>query len=132
MSRRILLYVASQDEEASAIEKKANSLLKRSGKDIQAILKKYKVRPSCARTITKQKISVKYKGAGLDPATVALAVSLVPLIIAVRPLLMPWSAKMAKVAEKIALDTWDVVRMKLWSKKHIRLEERSRKKPRKR
>jgi hypothetical protein len=121
---QILLYEAAKQNDASVIEKAANALLKKSTKEVRAILKKHGVPERFAKDLCKQKIAVKNKGAGIDPVTVALAVSLVPLAKELRPLLAPWSKSLAKVVEKIALDTWDMLRTKLWNKKHIRLEDR--------
>jgi len=120
----ILLYEAAQQNDAHEIEKAANEILRKSSKDVRVILKKHGVPEKVASRLCRQKISVKHKGAGLDPATVALAISLIPLMKELRPLIAPWSKSFARVAEKVALDTWEMLRAKLWNKKHIRLDER--------
>jgi len=125
-SQRVLLYETSRQTTARKLEKDTNALLKASAKDLRLVLKKYGAPEDAAKAVSRGKIAVTYKGAGFGVETVALAVSLVPLIHALRPLLMPWSKSFAKVSEKVALDTWEILKRKLWDKKHVRLEELTR------
>ena len=122
-SQRIFLYETSRQTTARKLEKDTNALLKASAKDVRAVLKNYGAPETAARPVSRGKIAVSHKGAGLGAETVALAVSLVPLIHVLRPLLMPWSKNFARVSEKVALDIWGILRDKLWKKKHVRLEE---------
>jgi hypothetical protein len=126
-----LLYETNRQTNARKLEKEINELLRTSDKDVAAILGKYGARfhpdrgdvEAAAKEVSKEKITVEYKGAGFGVETVALAISLAPLIHTLTPLLLPWSKSFAKVSEKIALDVWDMLKKKLWDKKHIRLDE---------
>jgi len=74
--------------------------------------------------LAKENIVVRYEGAGVDPATIALIISLTPVIKAVVPLVEPFAKDASDVAHKIALDLWDILRQRLWQKEHINLVQR--------
>jgi len=65
-------------------------------------------------------------GGGIDPASVAVLISLQPLINALIPVVTPFAKSAASVAEKIALDLWEHLKEKMWSEKHIALREQRR------
>lgn len=69
-------------------------------------------------------LSVSAAGGGFDPVTVALLVSLAPLIKAITPLLKPAAESASKVAEKIALDVWEHIKLKLWQDDHVAISEK--------
>ena len=117
-----LVYELPKNISVKKVEKDANSLLRLSKKEMQAILKKRGAPASAARAVAKSKIQLTHKGAGFGAETVLLAVSLAPLIKSLTPILVPFSKSAAKVAEKIALDTWEMLKEKLWKKKHVELK----------
>ena len=118
------LYDVPKDADAILIEKSANVILQQSHREMRAILKKYKAPVTAAEALCAQHIPIKNKGAGLTPDTAAIAVMLTPLVHVLVPLLKPIPVAAAKVAQKVALDTWEMLKSKLWGEKHIRLEER--------
>ena len=122
-AKSVLLYELPKHTSARKVEKDTNSLLRLSKKEVQAILKKSGAPASASKAVAKSKIRVSHKGAGFGAETVLLAVSLAPLVKALTPLLVPFSKSAAKVAEKIALDTWEMLKEKLWKKKHVELKE---------
>jgi hypothetical protein len=126
-AKSLLVYELPKHTSAKKVEKDTNSLLRLSKKEVVAILKKRGVPASASKAVAKSKIHVVHKGSGFGAETVLLAVSLAPLIKALTPVLVPFSKSAAKVAEKIALDTWEMLKEKLWKKKHVEF-----KKPRKR
>jgi hypothetical protein len=121
-AKSVLLYQTSKKTTARRLEEDTSALLKASEKELRALLKKHGVPESAAKELSRVPIKVAYKGAGLAAETVALAVSLTPLIHALRPVLVPLTKSITKVAEKIALDTWEMLKRKLWDKKHIALK----------
>jgi hypothetical protein len=118
-----LVYELPKHTSVKKVEKDANSLLRLSKKEMQAILKKSGAPASAAKAVAKSKIRVAHKGAGFGAETVLLAVSLAPLVKSLTPILVPFSKSAAKVAEKIALDIWEMLKEKLWKKKHLELKE---------
>jgi hypothetical protein len=125
-SKSGLIYELPKDIGAKKVAKDANALLRLSRKDVEAILKKHKAPVSASKAIAKSKIGVTHKRAGFGAETVVLVVSLAPLIKVLTPLLLPFTKSAAKVAEKIALDTWEMLKGKLWKKKHVELKDPSK------
>ncbi len=83
-----------------------------------------KLSDSERNSLESKKIQVQYEGAGFDPATITLIISLAPVIQALVPLLEPFSKDASDVAHKVALDIWDLLKQKLWEREHISLKQR--------
>jgi hypothetical protein len=115
-----LLFQVSDEAEAVEIADATNRLLQESSDEVREILRKYKLPESQAEAVLRQRIEVSEKGAGSDPATIALLVALTPL-------LKPFARSAAKVAEKVALDIWAMLKEKLWTHEHLRFAERKEK-----
>jgi hypothetical protein len=114
---------------ADELESKLNKIWKASELDIYEISKKHGADLGRLSTGDKKKIesnsfSVKHDAAGVDPVTVALLISLEPLIKTLTPILEPLVKSAATVAEKIALDIWAHMKLKLWHDDHIALTEK--------
>jgi hypothetical protein len=115
-----LLYDVPDEVEAKEIADAANRLLQDSEDDVRRILRKSKLPGSLSTAVLGQKITVTEKGAGVDPATLAILVALTPL-------LKPFAKRGAKVAEKVALDIWAMLKQKLWDEEHMQVTERQEK-----
>jgi hypothetical protein len=115
-----LLYDVSDEADARKIAEAANRLLQESTGEVREILRKYGLPEAQAEAVSSQRIQISEKGAGFDPGTIALLVALTPL-------LKPFANSAAKVAEKVALDIWAMLRDKLWEHEHLRLKERKEK-----
>jgi hypothetical protein len=108
-------------------------LLRSSQGDIVAILGKHGIAADDAKVVA-VKISgaapeAEYKGAGSVADVVAIAISLVPLIKALTPLLLPFSKKGAELAYEIGKDIWLMLKQKLLGQ-NVRLSEKKKKKKR--
>jgi hypothetical protein len=76
-------------------------------------------------TAAMHQIRVGNQGAGFDPISAAVLVSLTPLVKVLVPLLQPLADGAADVAKKIALDIWEMLKTDLLEKKKVRLREKS-------
>jgi hypothetical protein len=72
-----------------------------------------------------ENIPVNVQGAGVDPATIAILISLTPLIKAIVPLVQPFATNAADLAHTVALDLWNHLKDRLWHEDHISLQEKS-------
>jgi hypothetical protein len=124
-------YEVSKDQSAETLEELATQLLQKSQTDIEEILRNYKVTEKDAKEIatqaTQSKIEVKYEHAGSTPELVAIAVTLVPVIKVLTPLLQPFATKGADFTFRVANDIWEMVKNKLFHDHSVRL--RSKEKP---
>jgi hypothetical protein len=74
-------------------------------------------------SLSHELIVVQPVGGGTDGGLVLLLISLAPVIKAVTPLISPLVTGFSNVAEKIALDIWDRIKLKLWNDDHVRIAE---------
>jgi hypothetical protein len=65
------------------------------------------------------------QGAGFEPTSVAILVSLVPFVKALTPLLEPFAKNAAEAAKIISLDLWRLIKMELLARQQIRLREKN-------
>lgn len=129
MENEELLYDVSIDWDARAIKARTLALASDSSDEINQILSQ-----NCKavdvnllvqiQNAIRNHLKIEEKGAGTDPGTVALLVSLTPFVKAIVPLLKPFAENMADVARKIALDIWNMLKKKLGDHEHIRLRNR--------
>lgn len=127
-------YYSPEEYDAPALSAKVDELLEdpRESADIQnqiqEIFAKHKspapLSSTTASTFVKA-IKIVDDRAGIEPGTVSLLVSLAPLIKELVPLVQPFANKAADVAGQIALDIWDMIKLKLLKKNQIRLRKRT-------
>ena len=106
------------------LKHRINIQLAASGSEIAAILSKNGISTDAGEVVKgsiSENLSIKPAGAGIDPATIAIVVSLVPVIKALTPLLEPFAKNAADVGRVVALDIWEMVKSKLWEEQHVRL-----------
>jgi hypothetical protein len=115
-----LLYDIPSEAEAKEIAEAANRLLQDSADEVRQILTKNNLPESLSKDVLGQRITITEKGAGVDPATLAILVALTPL-------LKPFAEHGAKVAAKVALDIWAMLKQKLWDEEHVRVTEHKEK-----
>lgn len=118
-----------KDVDIQELESKLNQVWKESLPELIAISKKYDVDFSSINaddklTLSQIKLVVRPIGGGIEPTTIALLISLAPLIKALSPILTPPAKSASNVAEKIALDVWEHIKTKLWQKDHLALREK--------
>lgn len=128
-------YELPKIEGTEAVQNNAAALLLESHGEIVEIIEKHGIPRERAEAIAEEVIhqppTVEYEGSGSVAAMIAIAVSLAPLIKVTVPLLEPFSKEGAKLAYKIGMDIWKMIRQKLLAKKSIRLTEKKKKKSQK-
>jgi uncharacterized alpha-E superfamily protein len=127
-----LLYESSASYDSRALKTMLDELLNNPESQatlkpkIEAVLSRHEVPRVSSSDVLQAAHSVEIidKGAGMDPATIAMLVALTPLIKALVPLVQPFANNAADVAKKISLDVWEMVKLELLNKKHVRLSEK--------
>ena len=125
-------YEVPARENAEGIARVGADLLLKSKVDVEAILERHGVPRDKVSDIAAAAIEnppeVRYEGAGSIAATIAVIVALGKLIKALTPLLEPFSKQGAKLAYKVAMDIWKMLKKKMQDEKSIRLTQKPAKK----
>ncbi len=110
------------DVSAQALEQKIQQILAESKTDLMQVLAKHNLPVDQPPALSQDPVKVTYEGAGIDPATIAILITLTPLVIALVPLAKPVVKDASEVAKTVALDLWEMVKTKLWEEHHIRVK----------
>jgi len=129
MSETEIRISAPKGLSTQELEGKLNQVLRKSETELIAIAKKHSADLSSlnvedVRKLCQAELPVRPVGGGVDPVTIALLVSLTPLVKALTPILKPGVKSASKVAEKIALDVWEHMKTKMWENDHVVLREK--------
>lgn len=124
------LFEISTNWSAASIREHANQILQKSDTEIVDVLQSRGIPETKAREIASiirlQQVKADYKGAGSVPDTIAIVVTLTPVIHELVPLLQPFSDRAADLAYEIGLDIWEMVKTKLWHEHHIKLHRKGK------
>ena len=117
-------FEVPKDISADTLEKKIHQILgaSDSDKEFRGILAKHRLATTHAPALSDEHVKVNYQGAGTDPATIAILVTLTPLVKELVPLAKPIVRDASEVAKTVALDLWEFVKSKLWEEHHIRVK----------
>lgn len=117
-----LSYQIPQGENSRSIEAKIQRVVSGSSSDLKRLLEERHMPASIAEEVSGPAFAVSEEGAGFGAETIALLVSLAPLVEKLTPLLKPFVEAAAEVAKQIALDYWEHTRKALWEREHVQLK----------
>lgn len=134
MNEQEFQYEVPKNVSVRRLNTLTQKLLQNSQAEVVDILRKHGIAESDAKAVAAQVTGTapeaEYKGAGSVADVVAIAISLVPLIKALTPLLLPFSKKGAELAYEIGKDIWLMLKQKLLGE-NVRLKEKNKKKKKK-
>jgi hypothetical protein len=124
-----LIYQIPKGENSRSIEAKIEKVISGSSSDLKRLLEEHQIPTSIVAEISGPPFGVSEKGAGFGAETIALLVSLAPLVEKLTPLLKPFVDAAADVAKQIALDYWEHTRRALWEHEHVQLKAKMQDQP---
>lgn len=122
-----LKYQIPQGENSRSIEAKIEDVMSgSSSSNLAKLLEERHLPASIAKDVSGPAFAISEEGGGFGAETIALLVSLAPLVEKLTPLLKPFVDAAADVAKQIAMDYWEHTRKALWERKHVQLISRAR------
>lgn len=125
MTEGLFAYDIPVGEDADTLGRKINRIWAERESELRAVMQQNGISGmQVSEVALADPFLLKEAGGGITGESIALLVSLAPLIHVLTPLLQPFSNNAADVAKKIALDCWEITRRNLWESDQIALLEK--------